>query len=1089
VFTIIAAFWTQVDYRTRQMQPWEEMAKGPQPAANSLLLDYISPNPAIAFFYSFKHRHLPVAITLFGSALLKILMVVSTSIFVLESVVVSRSLSMDMKEQFDFSGFNASNVNDIAGLAYAGTALNEIGYLPGTNAEYAAELFEASKPMQADAYSLTTSSKTFIADLTCEPATLDPNVTAYCASSDCTIEFNIMVAHNENCHMSTFPQDNTSFMLRNSNPFGDWYGGVLPGTCDGKADEMDLERLVVYLLYKKRGTVISNSTALFCKPSFQLQQSIVTVDQNGALKSVNSSVPLPAPEGLTTFSLYNAVRKTVSQLDINLNAELERKYTTRIKVPDMFMGLILRTADSDDIAIFWDSKMIAQGAQKVFRSVAAQVAKRYLLVPTSTTLADKASGSGEYKQERLFMRQLTLRALELLLCVLSLLCLYLAFRRTRHTTPQDPASIARITVMISQSHDLKSLMSSHGSSSLNILQTSLIGRYGVAYVNNISAKDSTAPYLVIENHHGQFLKQIFDVVRYWQPLSARWYSRIALLIVPLCIIVALEIVYRQSQSGNGLVDVASTKLTQYGSDFVPALVMIMTKLLFSSSDFDLRIMDPYVQLKKGFARAKTTVLDKTIYTWKTDAFWTAFKNGRIAVGASTLSVIVASFLTVAASGLYSTTPIAHQRTMSLIRLDSFYDPASMVSNLNGTFNFITALSARLVVYDQIESPQWTSGVFVLPNLTSSSEFTDGGDEAATISVNLPVRRGNLTCEIVPPDQLTLDYNYVPGNYTSPPPFSVTPDVTIRWPMLDRYACTSSITDNRTTARLSSMVDGPFGIWTNLRSRSRSFPASCPSSYGIYGTWEDRRALELNVVLCWSTVQELQASAHFTMPGWRLRSLHVDEHTVKNISTAYDTQVDLAERVFSGTNGNISTALDAVFTVFLRNSTSNTIDTSLLQYDNFNRMYARINSVYGRATAQIMHREGRFSNLTSANTTLQATATDHSTLRLHQNLISTRILQALLSVMLVCALVSLLTIDLRKVLPKNPCSIAAQASLVAGSEMMRDMPVKAQCMGDREFEELFQGKRFKMGAAVSTGDRDGRWGIDIDKGPRVKREGR
>jgi hypothetical protein len=226
-----------------------------------------------------------------------------------------------------------------------------------------------------------------------------------------------------------------------------------------------------------------------------------------------------------------------------------------------------------------------------------------------------------------------------------------------------------------------------------------------------------------------------------------------------------------------------------------------------------------------------------------------------------------------------------------------------------------------------------------------------------------------------------------------------------------------------------------------------------------------------------------------LPGWRLRSLHVDEHTVKNVSTAHDTQVALAERVFSGTEGNTSTTLDEVFTVFLRNSTSNTVDTSLLQYDNFNRMYARINTVYGRATAQIMHREGRFSNLTSANTTLQATATDHSTLRLHQNLISTRILQALLSVMLVCALVSLLTIDFRKVLPKNPCSIAAQASLVAGSEMMRDLPVEAQCMGDREFEELFQGKRFKMGAAVSTGDRDGRWGIDIDKGPRVKREGR
>lgn len=68
------------------------------------------------------------------------------------------------------------------------------------------------------------------------------------------------------------------------------------------------------------------------------------------------------------------------------------------------------------------------------------------------------------------------------------------------------------------------------------------------------------------------------------------------------------------------------------------LVMVLVKLQFSGSDFDLHIIDPYMQLKKGFARAKTSVLDKTIFTWKADAVWTAFINGRIAVGASTLSV-------------------------------------------------------------------------------------------------------------------------------------------------------------------------------------------------------------------------------------------------------------------------------------------------------------------------------------------------------------------------------------------------------------------------------------------------------------------
>jgi hypothetical protein len=66
--------------------------------------------------------------------------------------------------------------------------------------------------------------------------------------------------------------------------------------------------------------------------------------------------------------------------------------------------------------------------------------------------------------------------------------------------------------------------------------------------------------------------------------------------------------------------------------------MVLMKLLFSATDFDLRIVDPYVQLKRGYAKATSTVLNKTIYTWKADAVWHAFMNGRIAVGSSTLSV-------------------------------------------------------------------------------------------------------------------------------------------------------------------------------------------------------------------------------------------------------------------------------------------------------------------------------------------------------------------------------------------------------------------------------------------------------------------
>lgn len=134
------------------MQPWEEMAKGPQSVANSLVLDYISPNPVVAFIRSFKNRHLPVALTLFASLLLKVLIVLSTGIFTRRLVLLPQPLSMSSMEQFQLSGHNASLVDDVAGLASIGVSLSEIEHLPGTNAECAVEMFRSSSQVRGNLF-------------------------------------------------------------------------------------------------------------------------------------------------------------------------------------------------------------------------------------------------------------------------------------------------------------------------------------------------------------------------------------------------------------------------------------------------------------------------------------------------------------------------------------------------------------------------------------------------------------------------------------------------------------------------------------------------------------------------------------------------------------------------------------------------------------------------------------------------------------------------------------------------------------------------------------------------------------------------
>lgn len=311
-----------------------------------------------------------------------------------------------------------------------------------------------------------------------------------------------------------------------------------------------------------------------------------------------------------------------------------------------------------------------------------------------------------------------------------------------------------------------------------------------------------------------------------------------------------------------------------------------------------------------------------------------------------LQVIIASFLTVAASGLFSTVSVPHQRSATVMRMDSFFDPAIMSSNLNGTFNYTTSLGARLVVYDRMSSPPWTFGPYVLPTLSSTNNGSENFNALAKVKVDLPVRRSALSCQIVPQDELTFNYTQWDEGVKKKPEYNN--GLMVHWPLLDGNSCTGLKQDDEPMFQMISIKDGPFGTWTNFEPKYVNYKSPCPTSYGVYGIWEGRRPKELNVVLCWSSIEELQASAQFDMPNWKLHSLQVDEGSKKNISSGWSTQLNLGNSVFGGSKGNISTSLDGVFSALVRNSTTNHLQIQLLEHANFDKMYARIQAVYSRA---------------------------------------------------------------------------------------------------------------------------------------------
>ncbi|KAF1912691.1 hypothetical protein BDU57DRAFT_542503 [Ampelomyces quisqualis] len=1060
VFTLVAAFWTQIDYRTRHLQPWRELAKRPQPASKNLLLDYISRNPLSAFMSSVKHRHWPVSIVLLGSLLLKIVIVLSTGLLAPRFSNLPIATRMEMVEQFQFGSLDERNVDVTSASLYTSLLLKQVPFPPGTNTDFVAEKFQPYIPTSLNSFNMSARVRTMTAGLDCEVASVSDVQLECPRSSSCRIDYMTMTAATDNCRISQFPTNNRTLTCTSPNEtnlgpqdkhdYGAWYGDVFLEQCNGDGTNEDRGRIVIVSLYKKPGPVLTNSSILFCKPSVNFSHSTVTFDRLGTLIDVADTTSIPMPSTMTTTQIDKSIRASMDYISDPEGADvLTYGYLQFRSQP--FIRLLLLSQNSTSIEDASNSQLLMRAADAVYRGLVTQLAKQYLLVANATGPPSDLRGSLSYVHQRLFVQVRTLRIMEAILGIVILFLFVLAFQQASGGLMQDVTSIARFASAMIHSNSLNDRLHGTGTWSLRHLGLILRGSF-CSCVETMPHDTSvaTASYKIDTSQQIESPEVNVDQ-EHWRPMILSWYSRVAVLFVPLALIVALEVVFRRTQRNEGLLDVVKLRDVQLGTAFAPAVIMALLKLLYSGFDFELRIIDPYVQLSKIAADSRTLVLDRTIYTWKTDAFWMAIKNKRFAVGASTLSVMLASFLTVAVSGLFVVVPVARMSHAEIVRTDTFSNYSQVFENMNGS----TTRTSRLAAYDILNDTVGTFQSYILPTLSLPPYAPDLN--ITSILGRVPVRQGRLDCTLVPRNQIILN----------PDPFGNRIDP--HWP--DLTDCTALGINNLSATSVMGRDKGLFATWET----STYWVNSCPSAWGIYGTWSGNQTklADITVIQCWGKLLEAEA----------------DRTRQSRLATAPFLIVPL-EEVFGSDFSNsgqtkpggavVVANFGATFKTFLRTETPNVLNTELLKEENFGKLSERIQKVYGLVVAQTLNSQGR--NKTAAvpdrDRILNGTATSY-VLRLQQNRISTRILQGILASMFVCALIVVSTLRLTGVLPKNPCSIAALASLVVGSRMMADLPPESQYMNDREFEALFRGQKYMMGWSVGADGKE-RYGIDVDE---------
>ncbi|KAJ4136562.1 hypothetical protein NW768_004179 [Fusarium equiseti] len=101
ILVLILSLWRRVDYHTRASQPWHELHVGGADVTRSFLLDYITPFQAKSAFEAAKNRHFRVVSTITSFVILKLIILTSTTLFIMNKTTIAGTFDITYQDSFN----------------------------------------------------------------------------------------------------------------------------------------------------------------------------------------------------------------------------------------------------------------------------------------------------------------------------------------------------------------------------------------------------------------------------------------------------------------------------------------------------------------------------------------------------------------------------------------------------------------------------------------------------------------------------------------------------------------------------------------------------------------------------------------------------------------------------------------------------------------------------------------------------------------------------------------------------------------------------------------------------------------------------
>lgn len=1037
MLVLVIAAWSQVEFWTKALTPWQEMRQRPCRAEISLLLDYISTNQLVAIWNALKNKHWAVLSASCGTLLLRLITIFSTGLLVLQpSEMTNQQVPMTSVTRFNahqprnvstdyFSG--EPDYSAAPGVTYAGVLRYGLPYPEGTTATaaYSSIAVPANLPRNAVIKADTVG---FYPKLDCEVAKLDGNVSNtvseesdWSTSSPFYFGPTITLTTN-NC--SLVKRAKTCDPVFNSCPereiatiwdTSDTYANYQEH-CAKNANETNLVFVVVDVRYKHTdgkpdhpdpagnttsAATIAKMAGIICRPSYSAKNSTLTMYPGGAHGNGNVTLAEHAGAGgtqLSEFSPMNLTNAIIQSFNLGPamfgdSSQDNFVYSTISDKGAMYKLMQLANRGSGTEA-FLDPEVLIRSSDTVFRGIASQVAQTYLRAPANETVI----GEVDYFENRLHVKALTVWLMGSGLVLMMLMTMVVLLFRPTNVVPRDPTSIAASGAILASSQSLGSCLRGTGFAKISSIQTLLSTS---SYYTTVDKTEEKGCKFEIEVKRPLVSSQEIsssslttDSARWWRPMALRRLFLIAVSLLLIALIIILEILQMISDHDHGIVGINLDSDIRFAASIVPAAVTSLITITFSSIDLNIRIFIPYKSLYRRSASARQSILRHYNGKGTISSTFDAIKYRHAPVLFSTLTITLASLLTIFVSGLYVRQDVSTSEQLDVGRTDQFnltwntnivqnYDKnAGMMLSLVHDFN----LSYPKFTYDELAFP-----TLELPKNNDSVTKLLKNATDLSLRTNVPSLRASLDCSSVPKDGINITYDNLEREVSLNVSVQLPPDCKPGGVFANQSVAqvlpsyflipTPSEWEYRGAMQDFNIPPTPTRAYIFQESAAPGkiipdSPDGCPTLIFYFGSirWDatstDIRKVGIipaentTVLVCHQLVEEIQTDTTFTLPDLAIDSARPpipDESTAKVISDGtaasskyrkYHLENSFKNEVV-GTElqpNSAYTRLDNFFTLLV-NGTRSEDPATLVGPDNEDRLINAVQHLYRLYMAQ------------------------------------------------------------------------------------------------------------------------------------------